>query len=181
MQMLMTDDRTSTRIHEIPVSEQAPVPEPAALGGSPSRRRLSRPVVNLVLDSGLLLVFVTLLIVSVILQFVFPPGIAARGWVLWGLNHSRWSSLQFFILCVFSLGIVVHVMLHWTWVCGVIVRQLLKGNTLPDDGIRTLAGVGLLIAMLLSGAFVTGAAILSIETPDDLIPLIHPTEEFEHD
>ncbi len=110
--------------------------------------------------------FVALAITSGILQFVFPPGVAARGWMLWGLNHSRWSSLQFVMLSVLGLGIVVHVMLHWTWVCGVVVRQVFRKNDLPDDGIRTLCGVGLLIGLLLLGAFVTGAATLSIHTPE---------------
>ncbi len=132
--------------------------------------RLSKPVLNLTLDGALLLAFIALGIVSVILQFVFPPGVAARGWMLWGLNHTRWSSLQFAILCVLALGIAVHVMLHWTWVCGVIVRQVLRKCDLPDDGIRTLCGVGLLITLLFSGAVVTGAAILSIEMPLSSIP-----------
>lgn len=136
-----------------------------------SRRiRFSRPLVNLALDGALLLVFIALGIVSVILQFVFPPGVAARGWMLWSLNHARWSSLQFAILCVLALGIAIHVMLHWTWVCGVIVRQILRKCDLPDDGIRTLCGVGLLIALLLTGAFVTGAAVLSIEMPVSAVP-----------
>lgn len=130
------------------------------------RLRISRPLLNLALDFVLMLNFVALAITSGILQFVFPPGVAARGWMLWGLNHSRWSSLQFVMLSVLGLGIVVHVMLHWTWVCGVVVRQVFRKNDLPDDGIRTLCGVGLLIGLLLLGAFVTGAATLSIHTPE---------------
>lgn len=136
-------------------------PQPNVTSG----RRLSRPVVNLLLDGGLMLTFALLVLVSVVLQFVFPPGIAARGWLLWSLNHSQWCDLQFGILCVLILEIVVHVMLHWTWVCGVVVRQLMKKSELPDDGIRTLSGVGLLIGLLMIGAGVTGAAMLSIRMP----------------
>lgn len=83
----------------------------------------------------------------------------------------RRSSLQFAILCALALGITLHIMLHWTWVCGVIARQLFKKCDFPDDGVRTLCGVGLLITLLLTGAFVTGAAILSIEVPERSGPM----------
>ena len=132
--------------------------------------RLSRPLLNLSLDGALLLAFAALGIVSVILQFVFPPGVTARGWTLWGLSHTHWCSLQFAILCVLALGIAVHVILHWTWVCAVIVRQILRKSDLPDDGVRTLCGVGLLITLLVSCALVTGAAIVSIEMPGSFVP-----------
>ena len=127
--------------------------------------RISRTVINFWLDAILMLTFVALSITAVIIQFVFPPGIAARDWVLWGMNYGQWCSIQFAILCVLGFGVVVHVMLHWSWVCGVVVRKLLKRRELPDDGIRTIYGAGLLIALLLAGATIVGIAMLTIQMP----------------
>ncbi|HQZ69615.1 MAG TPA: hypothetical protein PLY87_31235, partial [Planctomycetaceae bacterium] len=113
----------------------------------------------------LMLAFVTLAIIAVIVQFVFPPGVAAKGWLLWGMNYGQWCSLQFAVLCILGFGVLVHVMLHWTWVCGVVVRKVLRRRDLPDDGIRTIYGVGLLITLLLAAATVIGIAMLTIEMP----------------
>jgi hypothetical protein len=82
--------------------------------------RVSRTLVNFWLDSLLLLVFALHSITAVIVQFVFPPGVAAKGWALWSMNYGQWCSVQFFFLSVLAFGILVHVMLHWSWVCGVM-------------------------------------------------------------
>jgi hypothetical protein len=127
--------------------------------------RVSRTLVNFWLDSLLLLVFALHSITAVIVQFVFPPGVAAKGWALWSMNYGQWCSVQFFFLSVLAFGILVHVMLHWSWVCGVIARKLFHQRDLPDDGIRTVYGVGLLIVLLLSGAAIVGIAMMSIKMP----------------
>lgn len=127
--------------------------------------RVSRTLINFWLDAFLLLVFSLHSISAVIVQFVFPPGVAAKGWTLWSMNFGQWCSVQFFFLSVLAFGILVHVMLHWSWVCGVIARKFLHQRELPDDGIRTVYGVGLLIVLLLSGATVVGIAMMSIKMP----------------
>jgi hypothetical protein len=127
--------------------------------------RLSPAVINFWLDTLLMLAFVALFITAVIVQFVFPPGVTAKGWLLWGMDFGQWCSIQFAILAVLGFGVVVHVMLHWQWVCGVVVRKLLHRKELPDDGIRTIYGVGLLITLLLTGAAIVGIAMLTIQMP----------------
>ena len=127
--------------------------------------RLSPAVINFWLDALLMVAFVALSITAVIVQFVFPPGVTAKGWLLWGMDFGQWCSIQFSILAVLGFGVVVHVMLHWQWVCGVVVRKLLHRKELPDDGIRTIYGVGLLIGLLLTGATIVGVAMLTIQMP----------------
>ena len=127
--------------------------------------RLSRTVLNFWLDASLLIVLIVLGITAVIVQFVFPPGVAARGWMLWGMSYGKWTSLQFAELCILCVGVLIHVMLHWTWVCSVATRRILRIRQLPDDGIRTVYGVGFLILLLLFSAAVVAAAIFTIREP----------------
>lgn len=124
---------------------------------------MSRTVVNFFLDLILLLVLMALVGSALVVRFVFPAGTAADGWTLWGYGYDAWASLQFIALCVILLAILLHVMLHWSWVCNVIATRLfkLKGkDARPDDGAQTLYGVATLIAILLAlGVFLTLASI----------------------
>jgi hypothetical protein len=87
---------------------------------------------------------------------------------LWGHGFDDWSALQFSLLCVFALGILVHLMLHWSWICGVVANRLSRwrGRSLHlDEGTQTLYGVGLLIVALNVVGFLIAAAALSIQVP----------------
>ncbi|MFK7820265.1 MAG: DUF4405 domain-containing protein [Planctomycetaceae bacterium] len=145
------------------ISENAEATKPI-LG----KKRSSKTMINFWLDAGMLVLFVALGIVAVIVQFVFPPGIAARGWTLWGLSYGSWCSLQFGLLCVMALAVLIHVMLHWTWICGVVSRQLMGRTQLPDNGVQTILGVGLLIVLLNVAGVVVAIARFMINAPADL-------------
>jgi hypothetical protein len=122
--------------------------------------------VNFWLDGLLGVLFVKLCIIAVIVQFVFPPGVSARGASLWGMSYGQWCSLQFGVLAVLGLGVLLHVMLHWTWICSVLSKRVLGQKEIPDDGIRTVYGVGLLICLLLLGAVSVGMAQWMIVVAD---------------
>jgi hypothetical protein len=132
-------------------------------------RKLSRTAVNFIVDIVLLLVFLALAWITTVLRFVFPAPTAAAGWTLWGWGYDRWSAFQFNVLCLFALTVLLHVMLHWSWVCGVVAARLPRRNgqpaRQPDDGIRTLYGVGTLIAIANLLGLLLAAAALSIVPP----------------
>jgi len=143
--------------------------EPHAQPGESQRARRPaksrKTLINFWLDAFMLVQFVAVGIVAVIVQFVFPPGVAARGWTLWGMRYGQWCSLQFALLCVFALLVLVHVMLHWTWICAVAARQLLHRAKLPEDGTRTVIGVGLLIVLLNVAGIAIAVANFAIKAP----------------
>lgn len=127
---------------------------------------MSRTVVNFLLDTVLLVAFVLLVWCSVVVRFVFPPGPSATGWKLWGYDFDQWAGLQFSLVGALFVGIVVHVMLHWSWVCGVLASRLSsdrKGRV--DEGLQTIYGVGLLIAVLATIGIGVGAAVLAVRPP----------------
>lgn len=123
---------------------------------------MSKTVLNFWLDVCLLCAFLTLCAVSAILQFVFPIGPDAGGWRLWGWGYVAWRDFQFGVLCVFAGLVLLHVMLHWTWVCGVVTTKIKPTKQRPDEGQRTLWGVGTLIVLLHVLVGVVVAALLTI-------------------
>ncbi len=128
-------------------------------------QHVSRATINFWLDAVLALLLVSLAIVATIVQFVFPPGTGAKGWLLWSMNFNQWSSIQYGVLAAFGIACVLHVMLHWSWVCTIVARKLLRNAIVPDDGVQTILGVGFLIALLLIGATIVGTAIVTIRMP----------------
>ncbi|MBX3411248.1 MAG: DUF4405 domain-containing protein [Pirellulales bacterium] len=128
---------------------------------------MSRTVLNFLVDLALLLITTTLLWTAVVVHFVFPPGTDAAGWTLWGLGYDDWTTLQFSLLCVVALTILLHVMLHWSWVCGVVITRILKrkkaGGT--DDGSQTIYGVATLIVLLNVIGGMVALASLMIRPP----------------
>ncbi len=128
---------------------------------------MSRTVINFLLDVALLTAFVTLAATAVIVRFIFPVGTQADHWTLWGHGYVAWVGMLFNMLAVLALGILVHVMLHWSWVCGVVGSRLSKwrGRTVRiDEANQTIYGVGLLVVLFTLMGLVIGAAALSISS-----------------
>ena len=121
--------------------------------------------INLLLDAALLVVFTAVCFAAVVVRFVFPPGPAAAGWTLWGLDYDAWGGIQFGLVAALAGGVLVHVMLHWSWVCNVIASRLAGRGARIDDGLQTIYGVGLLIGLLLAVGTALAVAVLTVRGP----------------
>jgi hypothetical protein len=118
---------------------------------NPRLGAISRTTVNFCLDAVLLVAFLMLLWTSFVLRFVFPQATGAGGWSVWGYGYDNWARMQFSVLMFLSVSILIHVMLHWSWVCGVITSRMKRHDGKPvrwEDGTRTLVGVGLIVAIV---------------------------------
>jgi hypothetical protein len=126
---------------------------------------MSRTLINFCLDALLLLITFGVVGTTCVLKFIFPRATRAAGWTLWGMDYDAWSDVQVGLLGTITLAILVHIMLHWNWVCGVVATRLLGRGGKVDDGTQTLYGVGTLIAFLLSMTGLLIAAELMIHPP----------------
>lgn len=139
-------------------------------GAPPVKRTWTKTDVNFWLDVVLAALFVLLGWVSTVLYYAFPPGPLADGWTLWGWSYQQWASLQFTTLCAMAAAVVLHVMLHWTWVYSVAIakfRKRRRGDPVAgrDEGVRTLWGVAMLILVLNLIGLGVAAAVLTVQPP----------------
>lgn len=138
-------------------------------------KSFNKTVVNFWLDAFLLLNFMALCWCSVVVRYVFPAPTKTQGYTLWGLDYLVWTDIQFGILCLLTAAILLHVMLHWTWICGVIESWQRKragataSGVKADTGNRTLWGVGLLIVILNVLGLAIAAAALSVQVPNSAV------------
>jgi hypothetical protein len=151
----------------LPTPREEPSTRPVAeRPASPPRRAWSWTDINFWLDAALLVVFTALCWCSVVVRFIFPPGPSAQGWRLWGADYDQWAGVQFGLIALLALGILVHVMFHWSWVCNVVVSRLGRDRKARvDDGTQTIYGVGLLIVLLNVIGIGVAAAALMIQGP----------------
>ena len=157
---------TPTQPQPDPDDDSATRPAPAAMAApQKGRRRISISVINFWLDALILVILSLLGWVSATLQVVFPPPTRADGWTLWTLTFDQWRDIQFGILCAFALGILLHVMMHWNWICSVIAAQIVRSRSRPDEGMQTIYGVIILIFLLHVIAFGVGAAMYCVHRP----------------
>lgn len=141
-----------------------------AADGTQSGSTLSKTDANFWLDCWLLVLVTVLCWAATVVRFVFPPPSRAAGWTLWGWDYDAWASLQFGVVAALAASVLVHVMLHWSWVCGVVsgkVRKRTGAATPPvrGDASRTLWGVGLLIVVLNLIGLGVAAAALTVKAP----------------
>lgn len=151
-----TDIPLSPDNRDKPVAGSAP-----ATATRPGRG--SRAVVNFYLDVLLGLIFTAMLAITGVIRFVFPAPTLAAGWKLWGLTLDDWSQLQFVVMAIFGAGVVLHVMLHWTWVCGMLTRGRAQSSLRTDNGIQTLVGVAVLAVMLHVIGLLVLAGMLTVQ------------------
>ena len=133
------------------------------------KRSFTRTDTNFWLDTTLLVTFLALVFVSVVVRFVFRPTTVTTEETVWGGNLDQWMDIQFGLLGLFSFGVLLHLMLHWNWVCGVVTTRLLRQvdgqRRTWDEGTKTIVGVGLMIVLLNVIGLLIAAAALSVQRP----------------
>ena len=106
-----------------------------------------KTLINFWLDVFLAALFLVQAWLFIVLRYVFPRGDDAR-WTIFGGTADDWQDASFGVFCMFSLAVVVHVMLHWDWICATVSTRLLHRKSKKDDGTHTLIGVGLLVVLI---------------------------------
>jgi hypothetical protein len=113
---------------------------------------MSRNAWNFWIDLVSLVALVGLAITGLLMEFVLPPGSrGGQGLTLWGNSRHDWGEIHLgFAVAVMAL-ILVHIWLHWSWVCGTITslgkRQAIEKSSAARRkiyGLLFLAAWGIL-------------------------------------
>jgi hypothetical protein len=90
---------------------------------------MSRSTLNFVLDLASFLVLLGLTITGLVMKYILPPGTGGVGrnlhggsgsgvqaQELWSMTRHEWGSIHFYLAVVFVVLMIIHIVLHWTWI-----------------------------------------------------------------
>lgn len=114
---------------------------------------MRRQVLNFVIDAAALLVMLAMVATGFLLKWILPPGSrGGQGLQLWGLTRHDWGDVHFWLAIALLVLALVHVALHWAWVCALVARWLgwlTPGSSPITDAKLWLFGIGFLLACAL--------------------------------
>jgi len=127
-------------------------------------KRMSRSAINFSLDLFAFLVLLTTLWTRIVTFWIVPqPVEGEHGLALWGMTHAAWDAVNFWVTMAFAVVILVHLILHWTWVSQFVhqrVKRRTRSTGLLDSGTQTVYGVGFMIVVfVVVGALLAVAAV----------------------
>jgi len=108
---------------------------------------MKRNTVNFVVVVVTALVMFGMVATGLVVRFVLPPGSGSRR-ALWGLGRHDWGDLHFWLAIGIGVLVLIHIALHWQWVCATALRLFRRGATAPvlvGRASGNLAGLGLLV------------------------------------
>ncbi|UCD30218.1 MAG: DUF4405 domain-containing protein [Planctomycetota bacterium] len=119
---------------------------------------MRRSTLNFLVDLVSLLVMMGMIATGLVIRFILPPGTGGlhrhgpgqgRQLLLWGMGRHDWGDIHFWLATILGILLLVHLILHWSWVC-VIVRRLLSAK--KTDGTsghsQNLYGAGFVIGLI---------------------------------
>jgi hypothetical protein len=117
---------------------------------------MKRNTLNFVIDAISAVVTLGMVATGLLLRFVLPPGSGSRR-MLWGWGRHDWGDLHFWLAVGVGAVIVLHIALHWQWVCVTALRCLpARGqHSSPTLTTRNLVGASLILLLVgVLGGFV---------------------------
>ncbi len=121
---------------------------------------------NYVLDALSLVVMLAIAATGLLMKFVLPPGSGSLS--VWGLGRHAWGGIHFWLASAVILLLVVHLALHWAWVCastrGVALRRPPRRRTRGRRD-TALGFVVLACTTLVLAGFVAAAHASIVGTP----------------
>lgn len=89
---------------------------------------MRRSIVNILIDFVSLLIMLVLAATGLVMRFTLPPGTGGRGGglrsTLWGWSRHDWGNLHAWLSVAIGALLVIHLALHWNWICCVSEKLL---------------------------------------------------------
>lgn len=111
---------------------------------------MKRNTLNFWIDLISFLVMFGLIWTGLLIHYVLPPGTGGRhggqGLSLWGLGRHDYGDIHFYLALTLIGLMVIHVWLHWSWICEVMNKLL--GMKSTSSARRATYGIVLLVLIV---------------------------------
>jgi hypothetical protein len=108
---------------------------------------MKRSTLNFFVDLISFVTLVGMVLTGIIMKYILPPGTGACGIGfrggrgeeqvrdLWSMTRHEWGQVHFDLAVLFAILMVLHIILHWTWVKNYLSGLLCspQKNTGPDS------------------------------------------------
>ncbi len=120
---------------------------------------LKRNTENFLIDAVTFLVCFAIFWIGLLIHYVLPPG-SGRGHALtlWGMDRHDYGNIHFYLALAMVALIIVHIWLHWSWICSVF------SNLLGAPQLKRIRRVLYGIVLLLAIPIVTIGSLLWVQT-----------------
>jgi len=105
---------------------------------------MSKRILNYLVDLAALAALLLLAATGALLALVLPPG-SGRFLTLWGMDRHEWGDVHFGIAASFIALMLVHLVLHWSWIVAVAFGR-------GEDRSAARAGLTAVILIVAMGA-----------------------------
>ena len=116
---------------------------------------MRKNTLNFLVDAVSLVVMFGMIATGLVMRFVLPPGTGGRHGgarnLLWGMGRHDWGDVHFWLAVVIGVLLLVHVALHWAWVCSTLQRLVRGGESAGSKTTtrtRNLYGAGFLVVVV---------------------------------
>jgi hypothetical protein len=116
---------------------------------------MERNRLNFLLDLAIFLVAVCLVTTGLVMRYVLPPGTGGRFQLL-GWGRHDWGSIHFWLAVGIGLLVLVHVTLHWSWVCSTLGRMIYPSDVSSTSSSMRARGIYGCVAIILVAVLVFG-------------------------
>lgn len=115
---------------------------------------MKRNTLNFVIDLVSGLVMLGMIGTGLVIRFVLPPG-SGRSRILWALGRHEWGGVHFWLAVAAGALLLLHVALHWQWVCVTLVRIVRPRGEAQGASTSRMArnAAGAVTVVLLVGVF----------------------------
>lgn len=167
----MNDTQTPTIHREAQSADDPPSAKVAHQpSGAPAQKKksLSSNAFNFIVDCIMVVSGTCVLAATMMLAFVFPAASQSAGYSVWGSGYDGWVQFLVANISIFLVLILLHIILHWSWVCMFVTSRLSKRlgrKIVLDDSAKTIWGVVALIIVLTIAAVFVGAASFALVEP----------------
>lgn len=130
---------------------------------------MRKNTLNFAVDALTLLTMLVMILTGLLIEFVLPPRRATGvHQTLWGMDRHDWGEIHFWTAVVLGLLLLLHVALHWEWVCVTVGRLLQRGQEktlVARAPVRNVYGAGFLalIVAIIGGFLWVASANVRID------------------